>query len=160
MRAFALTILGSLVWAGFRGRVDLVTLTFGAVLGAGIAHAVGLRWHAPSKVARVVRALAISSRLTMYFAAAVLISNAKQLRIVLDPRARIEPRWVHHTSKLERFSSRVALGVFISMTPGTVTTDLDGKRLSVHVLSAESDEAVIEGSVARFEALLLELEAL
>lgn len=160
MRAFALMILGIVVWGGLRGRVDVTTLAVGAILGAAIAHAAGLRWHTPSRAARVLRALAIVSRLTAYFTAAVFISNAKQLRIVLDPRVRIEPRWVHFTSKLGRPAARAALGVVVSMTPGTVTTDLDGKRLSVHVLSAESDEAVIQGSLARFEALLLELEAL
>jgi len=160
MRAFALTVLGTLVWVGLRGRGDVITLAVGAVLGAAIAHVVGLRWRSPSKIQQVVRALVIASRLTAYFIAAVLVSNAKQLRIVLDPRVQIEPRWVHVNSKLERPSTRAALGVLMSMTPGTVTTDLDGNRLSVHVLSAESDQAVIAGSLARFEAFLLELEAI
>jgi multisubunit Na+/H+ antiporter MnhE subunit len=160
MRAFALTILGILVWVGLRGRGDVITLAVGAVLGAAIAHAVGLRWRSPSKIRQVFRALVIASRLTAYFIASVLVSNAKQLRIVLDPRVQIEPRWVHVNSKLEKPSTRAALGVLISMTPGTVTADLDGNRLSVHVLSAESDEVVIAGSVARFEAYLLELEAI
>jgi multisubunit Na+/H+ antiporter MnhE subunit len=159
MRAFALTVLGSLVWVGLRGRIDLPTLIIGLVLSAAVAHAAGLRWRAPSGARQVFAALRVVSRLTAYFIAAVFISNVKQLRIVLDPRVRVEPRWVHVTSRLERPSSRAALGVLVSMTPGTVTADLDGNRLSVHVLSAESDEAVIEGSLARFEDLLYELEA-
>ena len=56
---------------------------------------------------------------------------------VLDPRMPIDPVIITHETSLERPLSRVVLANSITLTPGTLTVDLEGSTLLVHCLGPE-----------------------
>ena len=120
----------------------------------------GVPWRGGFSLARLARAVSILARLAGRFVAELTVANVQQLRLVLSRPLRVRPRWVRFTTRLEYPATRVVLGVLISMTPGTVTEDLQADQLSVHVLSGSSEADVVARIRDRFETLLLDLETL
>jgi multicomponent Na+:H+ antiporter subunit E len=79
----------------------------------------------------------------------IVVSNIDVVRAILSPRPAIEPHFLtvrlHQTTDL----GKVILANSITLTPGTVTVDLQGDELLVHALTRSSGRAVEEGQLDR-----------
>ena len=89
----------------------------------------------------------------------MVVSNLAQARLIASPSLDIDPHWVDYRTCLRTPSARVFLGALVSMTPGTLTCDLQGDRLCIHVLGIDSDTNVAQRIRERFESLLEQMEA-
>ncbi|MDG5813769.1 Na+/H+ antiporter subunit E [Chitinispirillales bacterium ANBcel5] len=71
-------------------------------------------------------------------------------------RGRINPRIVHFRTKLKADLSRVILTNAITVTPGTITLNLDDDHLIVHWLDAKTTHSKYSGELIKgtFERLL------
>ncbi len=117
---------------------------------------------APRPTSRLRRGLirtVIGIRLLGRFILEMLVSNLAQARLVLSRPLRVYPHRVHFRTRLQTPAARTLLGALVSMTPGTLTCDLDGDTLEIHVLGVDSDTDVVEHIRERFESLLETLEA-
>jgi multicomponent Na+:H+ antiporter subunit E len=65
--------------------------------------------------------------------------------VVLHPKLPIEPMIVRFTSKQPNVLARVILGNSITLTPGTLTLDIDGSHFTVHALTRDTEEGLING---------------
>jgi len=65
----------------------------------------------------------------------VFRSNVAVARLVLDPRLPINPKLGHYRLPFRTDLGRVIFGNSVTLTPGTVTTAIDGDEIEVHVLS-------------------------
>ncbi len=61
-------------------------------------------------------------------------SNVVMARIVLDPRLPIDPKLGRYPLPYRTDLGRVIFGNSVTLTPGTVTTSIDGDTIEVHVL--------------------------
>ncbi len=154
-----ITLAGGFVWVGLRGQADLGTFCVGAVLTAVTAWSLRIAPRGSFSPVRWARGALILAQIGLFFGVELARANVRQLRLVLSPRLRVRSRWVHFTTRLEHPATRAMLGVLISLTPGTVTEELDGNELCVHVLDAEPDEDPLAVIRERFEAPLARLEA-
>lgn len=93
------------------------------------------------------------------FCLELLVANLEQARLVLGRPLEVQPRWVFFETRLRSGTARTVLGTLISLTPGTLTCDLQGKILLIHALNATSDEAAVARIRHRFESLLGRMEA-
>ncbi|MBN1687069.1 MAG: Na+/H+ antiporter subunit E [Spirochaetales bacterium] len=71
-------------------------------------------------------------------------------------RGRVNPEIVHFRTRLKSDTARVMLANAITMTPGTVTIDLDQDHLIVHWLEAKTTHSGYAGRLIKgsFEKLL------
>ena len=88
----------------------------------------------------------------------MVVSNLAQARLILSRQMRIHPHWIDFRTRLGTPGARILLGALVSMTPGTLTCDLEGDVLRIHVLGADSDTDVADRIRERFESLLEEME--
>lgn len=91
-----------------------------------------------------------------YFFKELVKSNFKLAAIVLSPSLPIKPGIVKVRTKLKSRMGRLMLANSITLTPGTLTVELDGEWLYVHWVTVEStdiDEAT-NLIVAGFESYL------
>ena len=160
MIGLSVAVIGGFVWIGLRGSGDLQTFLVGAAVSAVAAWTTRAPWRGRPSPIRLVRAALICMQILFRFVADLALANARQLRLVLSPRVRVRPRWVRFTSCLEQPVTREILGVLISLTPGTVTEQMQGKEFVVHVLDADPEEDPAAAIRDRFEAPLARLEAL
>ena len=70
-------------------------------------------------------------------------------------RGNINPRIVHFRTRLKSDTARVILANSITLTPGTITVDLDDDHLIVHWLNAKTTHSrhagdLIKGKMENF----------
>lgn len=76
------------------------------------------------------------------------------LRVVFDPRLPMEPIVVRQRVVFASEAARIAYAHTISLTPGTLTIDLEDDRFVVHALDPTMAREVRDGTLARRVAAL------
>jgi len=74
----------------------------------------------------------------LFFLRSSMAGGVDVARRVLDPRLPVSPGFVAYRTKLPEGPGRVLFANVISLLPGTVSAGLEGDRLVVHALDAES----------------------
>lgn len=78
----------------------------------------------------------------------IVISSLQVTRIILSPRLRISPRLITVRAVPKSEMARVVLGNSITLTPGTLTTDIDDDGvITVHALTSEGADGVLSGDM-------------
>jgi multicomponent Na+:H+ antiporter subunit E len=107
---------------------------------------------------RDLRFLAVLHRLPAYWVwltIEMIKSNIDVVRIVLSPRPDISPTVVTLEALAQSDLGRVTLGNSITLTPGTVTIDLQDGRLTVHCLTRAGATQLAGGEMNRRVAALI-----
>jgi multicomponent Na+:H+ antiporter subunit E len=78
----------------------------------------------------------------------IVKSNLEVARIVLTPSLPIDPVVVRQTTTLRTPLGLTTYGNSITLTPGTVTLDVEGSTVVVHAITASGAQALLEGDMA------------
>jgi multicomponent Na+:H+ antiporter subunit E len=65
----------------------------------------------------------------------IVVANLQVVRIVLDPRLPVDPVVVRFDTMLASDLARTTFANSITLTPGTVTLDVDGRQFAVHAVT-------------------------
>jgi multicomponent K+:H+ antiporter subunit E len=89
----------------------------------------------------------------------IVLANIAVARLILGPTARLQPVFVQVPLTLTQPMSISLLASIITMTPGTVSSELsqDNKVLIVHALDCSDPEALVADIQQRYEKPLLEI---
>lgn len=88
----------------------------------------------------------------------VMKSNIAVAKIVLSPKMSISPCFVRFRPTVEKPLNKVILGNSITLTPGTLTVDIDGDYFVVHAITRENAEGVASWDMMKRLAALEEAE--
>ena len=91
----------------------------------------------------------------------ILVANLRVARLVLGPVRRLRPKVVQVPLDLTDPVVASILAATVTLTPGTVSIDLDlaARRLTVHALDAPDEASVVAEIKSRYEARLKEIFA-
>lgn len=151
-----LTAMLTLVWLLLVNHWSLNSLLFGFGLGIVIPVATAPFWpnrptlRHPLKIAEYL-AIAIWD---------ICVANVVVARLILFRRARdLEPHFISIPLELKKPEAITALAATITLTPGTVSSDLsaEGHCLLVHCLHAPDPDAVVQEIKHRYERRLMEI---
>lgn len=151
-----LTLLLVLVWLALQNYVSLGAAVFGLILGIIIPLLTAAYWPDRPTIRAPFKA-AVYVLLVLWD---IVRANVVVAAIVLfKPNSRLSPAWVTIPLDLKTPEAITVLAGTITMTPGTVTSDLsaDGKALLVHCLDAPDPQAVVDEIKTRYEARLKEI---
>lgn len=89
----------------------------------------------------------------------IVVANLQVARLVLGPKARLQPGFVEIPLELTDDLAITILASVITLTPGTVSADLsdDRRMLLVHGLDVPDPQALAADIKARYEAPLKEV---
>jgi multicomponent K+:H+ antiporter subunit E len=89
----------------------------------------------------------------------IVVSNIEVAKLILGPQSRINPGWIWVPLDITNDHGVAALAGIITMTPGTLSTDLtaDGRHLLVHCLNLKDPEQAVAQIKTRYEAPLKEV---
>ncbi|KAB1198950.1 hypothetical protein GJR99_10090 [Haloferax sp. MBLA0078] len=124
---------------------DVVT---GAVSAVVVAVVMG---HVVFERPPTVRTLGTLSRALVflpYLLFAVVRANLSLAAVLLDPRLPIDPAVVRLPAPEGRLATAL-LANSITLTPGTLTVDVDGDHLVVHTLTDATREELLAGGLVR-----------
>ncbi|MGM0583153.1 MAG: Na+/H+ antiporter subunit E [Pseudomonadota bacterium] len=151
-----LTLLLAVVWLMLLNDVSLGGVVFGLILGLVIPQITAPYWPNRPKLKSL-------PRIVEYVAIVlwdIVTANVNVAWIVLFMRnERMRPAWINVPLELRTPEAITVLAGTITMTPGTVTSDLsaDGRSLLVHCLHAPDPDAVREEIKTRYERRLKEI---
>lgn len=133
----ALQVVGlGALWLVFSGKLDALHAVFGVfslalVLWRTKALVVSERRPEESIALASIRPLLLA-RYGIWLLKEIVVANIDIAKIVLRRDMPIEPALVSFESSLTTDLARVLLGNSITLTPGTLTVEIDGNRFLVH----------------------------
>ncbi|MCH7225606.1 Na+/H+ antiporter subunit E [Haloferula sp. A504] len=89
-----------------------------------------------------------------WLAKEMLVAAVHVAIVILRPKGRLDPRLIRFESEQPTLLNAVIFGHSITLTPGTITLDLEDDRYLVHALTPGVARDVIEGSMHRRVARL------
>lgn len=69
--------------------------------------------------------------------------------VVLHPRMPVSPSLVKFRVGIPSLNARVLLGNVITLTPGTITLELEGEEFLVHSITREASTGILNGVMAK-----------
>ena len=140
------------LWLGLSGHFEPLLLGLGVVsvvIAVVLAHRMDIVDHEGHPIQLSWRAVFFWP----WLAWEIVKANIDVARLIVDPRLPISPRMIEVVAHQRSEVGLVTYANAITLTPGTVTTDVDGNRLQVHALteaaaadlqSGEMDRRVVE----------------
>jgi len=143
------------LWLVLVGTVGLGHVILAAIVGVAIPHLTDIFWPDRPRLHRP----AVALRLALRVVADIVVANLEVAARVLGPISRLRPDFVDVPLDVRDPFVATILGSIVSLTPGTVSIDIDMERriLSVHALDV-TDGAVLAAEIKkRYEAPLKEI---
>jgi multicomponent K+:H+ antiporter subunit E len=151
-----LTAVLILLWMLLLNSFTIGGLVMGTLLGVVIPIITSNFWPERPPIRAYGKALAFM----LLVAWDVLVANVLVARLILfRPASALRTRWVTVPLELRSPEAITVLAGTITMTPGTVSSDLsaDGRSLLVHCLDAPDAEQAVLQMKTRYEARLKEI---
>ncbi len=143
--------LGALLfalWLGLSGQLNTLMLSLGLVstlLVVNLAH----RMDVIDKEIYPAHMTVLLLRFWMFLAREVIVANIDVIKRIFRPGKNISPQLFELPLTQKSDLSRVIYANAITMTPGTVSVNLDKKTITVHTLSIEAADELRSGRMAR-----------
>jgi multicomponent K+:H+ antiporter subunit E len=152
-----LSLLLLLFWVLLNDSLAAGQILLGALLGLVIPLFTKRFWPEMVEIRRPFAALKLAA-VVLYD---IIVANFVVARVVLGPSETIKPAFVHVPLDLEGDFPVTLLAGVISLTPGTLSAELDAERqcLLVHALSEEAPDSLVPRIKERYEALIKEIFA-
>ncbi len=148
VRAVNLVLVMYANWLLFSGHYDrlLLSLGFASTL---VAVAIALRMDIVDRETYPVPLNLRALTYWLWLAGEVIKANLDVARRILSPSLPISPNVVLVKASQRTDLGRVTYGNSITLTPGTITIDLEGDTLEVHALTREAAEVLQQGEMDR-----------
>ena len=134
------TIILFVLWLGLTSSLDPQELITGGMLAIVIPFLtpyplsnMGLKWLSPKRILGVVI-------YSLVFLKALFIANIDVAKRVLSPGLNINPGIVKIKTGLQSDVGKMLLANSITLTPGTLTVDIDGEYLYIHWIDVETKD--------------------
>ncbi len=143
-------------WVVLSGMFDPFHLTLGLICCALVAHFSSPLLFPKGSIAGLRQAGGMLLYLPWLFYQ-ILVANLQVVYIVLHPRMLelIEPKLIRFRTKLKTPFARITFAQSITLTPGTITVNVDGDEFTVYALTRAS-AADLPGEMERRIARALE----
>ena len=151
-----LTLVLAAVWVGLVNVVTLNAIVFGLILGTILPLITSAYW---PEAPRLRNPLKIVEYILVVLWD-ICVANVQVAKIILfRSNASLNSRWISIPLDLRTPEAITIFAGTITMTPGTVASDLsqDGRSLLVHCLDAPDPDATVAEIKSRYERRLKEI---
>jgi multicomponent Na+:H+ antiporter subunit E len=143
-------------WLALTGSLEPSELIIGAVLSVALgAWATRFLWTEDAPTLTPGQTLRFLGYL-LYLLRSIIVAAIGVAEVVLDPQMPIEPVLVTHRTSFKRVVSRIAFANSITLTPGTLTVDVDGNSFLIHCIDERFADDISSGELERRVARVFE----
>jgi multicomponent Na+:H+ antiporter subunit E len=142
--------LGALLfalWLGLSGQINALMISLGLASTIAIV-AITHRMDTIDSETYPAHMNLLLLRFWLFLAREVIIANIDVVKRIFKPGKNISPQLFELPLTLKTDLSRVIYANAITMTPGTVSMNLDRKTITIHTLSIESAQDLSNGRMA------------
>jgi multicomponent Na+:H+ antiporter subunit E len=136
------------VWLLWSGHTEPLLLAMGAV-STVLVVAIVVRMRLVDEEGAPIGLPARAFRFLPWLFWQIAKANVDVARRILNPRLPIHPALIRVKAGQRRDVGRVIYANCITLTPGTVSVDVEGDEIVVHALSREAAEGLQTGEMAR-----------
>ncbi|MFQ3665975.1 MAG: Na+/H+ antiporter subunit E [Sphingomonadaceae bacterium] len=149
------TLVITLLWLVIVSRFTFGSLVMGLVVGLLVPLYVQAFWTERPVLRRPLLALKLLGRVLLD----IVTANIEVARLVLGPTGRLHPAFLRVPLDLESPYVATIFGSIMSLTPGTVSVEIDmeAREVLVHALNAPDPDAIVATVKRRYEAPLKEI---
>jgi multicomponent Na+:H+ antiporter subunit E len=143
----SLGILLFALWLGLSGQINALMISLGlasTIVIVAITHRMDVIDHETYPAHMNLLLL----RFWLFLAREVIVANIDVVKRIFRPGKNISPQLFELPLTLKTDLSRVIYANAITMTPGTVSMNLDKKTVTVHTLSIEAAQDLSSGRMA------------
>ncbi|MDR4495493.1 MAG: Na+/H+ antiporter subunit E [Nitrospirales bacterium] len=133
------------VWLVLSGRYDLFHVVIGFMVACGVAWLNTGFAHSAFHQFPWVRAVLYVPWLFLR----VVQSSLHLTKLILSPSLPIRPKLIFYRSHLRHQGAMVMLGNSVTLTPGTITVEVNGSHLLVHTIDEEAGEDLTSGRMEK-----------
>lgn len=153
-----LTGLLLLAWLWLNNTVHPGHVVLGSLLAVGIPYVTRRFWPEPIVVDRPLRVIQYVAIVSYD----IIVANLELAALILGPMSRLRPAFVRIPLDLETDFAVTMLASTVTLTPGTVSVDIegnvaDGRWLVVHVLRCDDEQVMVQSIKDRYERRLQEI---
>ena len=154
------TVLLTAFWLIMSGHYDLMHISFGifsVILVLLINHSIRRHIYTLGEHSDALKLSLV--RLTYYIPWLlwqIVVASLHVAYVVLHPKCPVDPALLRFKTRLGNTSSKVILGNSITLTPGTITLDIQRDEFLVHSLMDISSTGIIDGTMPGEVAKLYE----
>jgi multicomponent K+:H+ antiporter subunit E len=151
----ALSLALFLLWAALTNAASLATLLLGVLLSLALPFITLRFWPDARRIARPGLVPGFAARVAWD----MLVANWAVARRVVGPVAKLSPAFIEVPLDLRDPFAATVLGSIVSLTPGTVSIDVDRERwvLQLHALDAPDPDALVREIKRRYETPIKEI---
>ena len=143
----SLGILLFALWVGLSGQLNGLMLSLGLVSTLIIVY-LSNRMDAIDREIYPAHLTALLLRFWLFLAREVIAANIDVIKRIFRPGKNISPQLFELPLTQKSVLSHVIYANAITMTPGTVSANLDTKTVTVHTLSIEAAQDLLSGRMA------------
>ena len=136
------------LWLGLSGQTGPLTLALG-LLSIGIIVYISQRMDKIDQEFYPAHMTILMLRFWLFLAREIVIANIDVIKRIFRPGKSISPQMFELPLTQKTDIARVIYANAITMTPGTVSMNLDTKTVTVHTLSVEAADDLRSGRMAR-----------
>ncbi len=85
-----------------------------------------------------------------YFIKEMIVANIKIMLIVLNPKLPVEPEFKKGKTELKTRYGKLLLTSSITLTPGTLSVDLEGDEVTIHCVKTDKSAREIMSTFEKF----------
>jgi len=148
VRAVSLVLTLFATWLLLSGVYEPLYIILGLV-SCIVAVAIGIRMDVVDRESHPIQLTRRFPGYLLWLAKEVVVANIDVSKRILKPRLDIRPRLIRVTPSQHDELGIVIYANSITLTPGTVTIDIDDGALVVHALSADSAADLQSGEMDR-----------
>ena len=133
-------------WMALSGFTDVIHLTFGAISVTLVSLLSHRHFTQEGKIGQGIVRLTRTLAYAPWLLWQIVLANGEVIACVIGLK-KIEPSVVRIRPKLHSAFGLVTLANSITLTPGTVTVDVEGDTLVIHALTRSAATAVEQGDM-------------
>lgn len=150
MRYIVTFLLLFLNWVIWSGMLDLFHLSLGVVACAIVTFTTHDLLFKEEKISSQLLYEAVRFiRYIPWLIYQIVLSNLHVAYLALSPKMPIDPQLIKFKSNLKKEISRVTFANSITLTPGTITADIEDGEFYVHALSRKTADDLMNGDMEK-----------
>ncbi|MBN1540650.1 Na+/H+ antiporter subunit E [candidate division KSB1 bacterium] len=154
-------VLAVLVWAALTDIRKIEELIIGLVVAAIVSLLAGKFFLTGERRQRLWRRVGYGVYYLIHFIWEMIKANVHVAYLVIHPRVPIKPGIIKIKTNLSRETALTVLANSITLTPGTLTIDIDPAKKILYIHWIDVQSTTVEESTrqigGRFEAILMEV---
>lgn len=145
-----------LLWIIFNGNITLEICLFGIVIAAVVfAFTCKFMDYSIEKEKKLIRTAAKALRYVCVLVIEIVKANMTVIHMILSEKEETRPALFHFEADMKTPVGRAFLANAITLTPGTITVDLEESKYTVHCLdeslAPQSDDSVFVKMLSEME---------